>query len=81
MRDFFSKHGESIPNRETIHIPDNFLRQETYSFYKEFFQEVEGNNNFIRYACFTRLWKIEFNNVCVPKRSRMGVCSICDPLT
>ena len=27
MCDFFSKHGEGMPDRETIHIPDNFSRQ------------------------------------------------------
>ena len=26
MKDLFSKHGECMPNRETIHIPDNFSR-------------------------------------------------------
>lgn len=26
MKDFFSKHGECIPNNDTIHIPDNFSR-------------------------------------------------------
>ena len=26
MCDLFSKHGESIPNRETIHIPHKFSR-------------------------------------------------------
>ena len=30
MHDFFSKHGESMPNRETIHILDNFTRCEIY---------------------------------------------------
>ena len=69
-----------MPDRETIHIPYNFSRQEIYNLYKAFVQEAEGNKNFIIYAYFTRLWKIEFNNVCIPKRSRMGVCSICDSL-
>ena len=54
MRDFFSKHGESIPDKETIHIPDNFSRQEIYNFYEEFVQGAEGNNNFIRYAYFNK---------------------------
>ena len=27
MKDFFSKHGECIPNKDTIHIPDNFSRR------------------------------------------------------
>lgn len=26
MQDFFSKHGECFPNRDTIHIPNNFSR-------------------------------------------------------
>ena len=80
MRDFFFKHEESMPDRETIHIPDNFSSHEIYNLYKAFVQEAEGNNNFIKYAYFIRLWKIEFNNVCIPKRSRMGVCSICASL-
>ena len=80
MCDFFSKHGESMPDKETTHIPDNFSRHEIYKLYKAFVQEAKENNNFIRYAYFTRLWKIEFNNVCIPKRSRMGVCSICASL-
>ena len=67
-------------DRETIHILDNFSREEIYNLYKSFVQESEGNNILIRYAYFTRLWKIEFNNVHIPKRSRMGVCSICASL-
>ena len=69
-----------MPNRENIHIPNNFSRHEIYNLYKAFVQEAEGNNNFIRYAYFTRLWKIDFNNVCIPKRLRMGVCIICTSL-
>ena len=26
MKDLFSNHGECMPNKETIHIPDNFSR-------------------------------------------------------
>ena len=45
--DLFSKHGESMPDRETIHIPNSFSRQEIYNLYKAFVQEAEGNKNFI----------------------------------
>ena len=76
MCDFCSNHEECIPDRETIHILYNFSRHEIYNLYKAFVQEAEGNNNFIRYAYFTRPWKIEFTNVCIPERSRNGVCSI-----
>ena len=46
-----------MPNRETIHIPDNFTRQEIYNLYKEYVEGDEGNGNFIKYAYFTRVWK------------------------
>ena len=46
-----------MPNRETIHIPNNFTRQEIYNWYKEYIQGAEGNGNFIKYAYFTQLWE------------------------
>jgi hypothetical protein len=80
MRDFFSKHGECMPDRDTIHIPDNFSRREIYNLYKGYAEDVEGKDNFITYAYFTRIWKKQFNNVRIPKKSRMGICSICATL-
>ena len=80
MRDFFSMHGESMPKRETIHILDNFTQQEIYKLYKEYVQGDYGNDNFIKYAYFTRVWKNKFNNVHIPKRSRMGIYSTCASL-
>jgi hypothetical protein len=80
MRDLFSKHGECMLDRDTIHIPDNFSRREIYNLYKGYVEGVEGNSNFITYANFTRIWKKQFNNVCIPKKSRMGICSICATL-
>jgi hypothetical protein len=80
MRDFFSKHGECKPDRDTIHISNNFSRREIYNLYKEYAKGIEENGNFITYAYFTRIWKKQFNNVCIPKKTRMGVCSICATL-
>jgi hypothetical protein len=80
MRDFFSKHGECMPYRGTIHIPDNFSRREIYNLHKGYVEGVEGNGNFIIYAYFTRIWKKQFNNVCIPKKSMMDICSICATL-
>ena len=54
-----------------MHIPDNFSR-EIYNLYKEYVEGVEENGNFITYAYFTRIWKKQFNNVCIPNKSRMG---------
>jgi hypothetical protein len=43
MRDLFSKHGECMSDRDTIHIPDNFSRRKIYNLYKEYAEGVEGN--------------------------------------
>ena len=80
MKDFFSKHGECMPNRETIHIPDNFSRREIYNLYKEYAESAEGQGHFITYQYFVKLWKKEFNNVRIPKKTRMGICSTCASL-
>jgi hypothetical protein len=55
MCNLFSKHGECMPDRDTIHIPDNFSRREIYNLYKVYDEGVEGNGNFITYAYFTRM--------------------------
>jgi len=80
MHDFFSKHGESMPDKETIHILGNFTRQEIYNLYKDYAEGTEGNGSFIKYAYFTRIWKKEFNNVHIPKSTWMGVCCTCASL-
>jgi hypothetical protein len=77
MHDFFSKHGECMPDRDIIHIPNNFSRREIDKLYKGYVEGVEGNGNFITYAHFTRIWKKKFNNVCITKKSRMEICSTC----
>ena len=63
MHDLFSKHGESMLNRETIHIPDNFTRQEIYKLYKDYVQGGQRNGNFFTYGYFTRVWKKKFNKM------------------
>jgi hypothetical protein len=36
-----------MPDRDTIHIPDNLSKNEIYKLYKEYVESVEGNHNFI----------------------------------
>jgi len=62
-----------MENRDKIHIPDNFSRREIYNLYKESAEGVEGNGRFITYQYFVKMWKNEFNNVYIPKNTRMGV--------
>ena len=35
---------------------------------------------YIQYRHFNRLWRLQFNNVVIPRKVRMGVCSICATL-
>ena len=40
------------------------------------------SDNFTRrevyqYRHFNRLWRLQFNNVVIPRKVRMGVCSVC----
>ena len=69
-----------MPNKDTIHIPDNFSRREIYHFYRENAEGDKGVVNFITYSYFTRIWKNKFNNVRIPKKTRMGICSTCSSL-
>jgi hypothetical protein len=66
-----------MPDRDTIHIRNKFSRRKIYNLCKGYNEGVEGNGNIITYAYFTRIWKKQFNNVCIPKKSRMEICSIC----
>jgi len=77
MKGFFSKHGECIPNREIIHIPNNFSRLEIYNLYKEYAEGAKGHGRFIIYQYFVKIWKKEFNNVHIPKKTRIAICNTC----
>jgi hypothetical protein len=48
--------------------------------YKGYDVGVEGNDDFITYAYFTRMCKKQFNDVRIPKKSRMGIFTICATL-
>jgi len=80
MKNLFSKHGECMPNKDTIHIVDNFSRCEIYNLYREYVEGAQEDGNFITYSYVTRIWRNGFNNVCIPKKTRMGICSTCATL-
>ena len=35
---------------------------------------------YVQYRHFNRLWKLQFNNVVIPQKVRMGVCLVCASL-
>ena len=59
-------------------MSDNFTRHEVYQEYKDdmLLQDVP----YVHYRHFNRLWRLQFNNVIIPRKVRMGVCSVCASL-
>ncbi len=75
MQNYFRMHCEVMPTTGRLHLADNYTRDELYQIYKD---EMESLiEKFVSYSQFTRLWKMKFDNVVIPRKVRMGVCSIC----
>ena len=75
MQNYFRMHCEVMPTTGRLHLPDNYTRDELYQIYKdEMDSQVE---RYVSYSQFTRLWKMKFDNVLIPRKVRMGVCAIC----
>ena len=75
MENYFAMNAEVLPTSGKMHLMDNYTRYEVFTLYKE--DILESNENFASYSHFSRLWKNFFNNVKIPKKVRMGVCSVC----
>ena len=78
MENYFALNAEVLPTSEKMHLMDNYTRYEVFTLYKE--DILESNEKFASYSHFSRLWKNFFNNVKIPKKVRMGVCSVCENL-
>ncbi len=75
MRHYFRLHCEVMPTTGRLHLSDNYTRDELFQIYKD---EMESQGEkYVRYSQFTRLWKMKFDNVMIPRKVRMGVCALC----
>ena len=72
---YFALNAEALPTSRKMHLMDNYARYEVIMLYKE--DMLESNEQFASYNHFNRLWKNFYNNVKIPKKVRMGVCSVC----
>ena len=75
MQNYFRFHCEVMPTTGRLHLSDNYTRDELFQIYRDEMQS-RGEKN-IKYCQFTRLWKLHFDNVMIPRKVRMGVCSVC----
>ena len=78
MERYFSKQCDIMPTIGRLHLSDNFTCNEVYQAYKD--DMLLDDVHFIQYRHFNRLWRLQFNNVVIPRKVRMGVCSACTNL-
>ena len=75
MKIYFQFNCEVMPTTCRMHLSDNYTHREIYDFYR--LEMVVSTNKFVTYSQFTRLWRAWFRNVIIPRKVRMGYCSIC----
>ena len=75
MERYFRLNTDVMPTSGKLHLMDNYTRFEVYTLYKD--DMLDSCQQFTSYSHFTRLWKNFFNNVKIPRKIRMGVCSVC----
>ena len=75
LQNYFWLHCEVMPTTGRLHLLDSYIREELFHFYKDELQSK--GKRFIKYCQFTRLRKLKFDNVMIPRKVRMGVCALC----
>ena len=75
MEIYFSKQCDVMATIGRLHLLDNFTHREVYQAYKD--DMLLESVPYIQYRHFNHLWRSKFNNVVIPRKVRMGVCSIC----
>ena len=75
MKNYFKLNCEVMPTTGRLHLSDNYTRREVYDAYKSVM--LMSSDKYVTYSQFTRLWSSQFRNVVIPRKVRMGYCSIC----
>ena len=75
MKNYFKLNCEVLPTTGRLHLSDNYTRREVYGVYRS--DMLISSDRYVTYSQFTRLWSTQFTNVVIPRKVRMGYCSIC----
>ena len=75
MKTYFKFNCEIMPTTGRLHLSDNYTRREVYYSYRS--EMSNCGEKYVTYSQFTRLWSSHFSNVIIPRKVRMGYCSIC----
>ena len=75
MKNYFKLNCEVVSASGRLHLSDNYTRREVYDAYRS--DMLMTSDKYVTYSQFTRLWSTQFTNVVIPRKVRMGYCSIC----
>ena len=72
---YFSKQCDIMPPTWRLYLSNNIPCREVYQAYKDdMLLECLLD---VQYQHFNQSWRLQFNNVVIPRKVRMIVCSIC----
>ena len=77
MKNFFETHCESLPNKDIVHLPDNFSKFKVWNLYKSTYQILDRDSS-VSYRTWCKLWSRNFAHVKIPVVNRFSVCADCE---
>ena len=77
MKNFFETHCESLPNKDIVHLPDNYSKLEVWNLYKSTYETLDRDSS-IGYRRWCKLWSNNFSHVKIPVVNRFSVCADCE---
>ena len=75
MKNFFETHCESLPNKDIVHLPDNFSKFKVWNLYKSTYQILDRDSS-VSYRTWCKLWSRNFAHVKIPVVNRFSVVRI-----
>ena len=77
MKNFFQTHCESLPNKDIVHLPDNYSKLEVWNLYKSTYGTLDIDSK-VGYRRWCKLWSSNFSHVKIPVVNRFSVCADCE---
>jgi hypothetical protein len=77
LRDFFKTRVESLPNKNILHLPDNYTKWEICKLFNSQYGTRDETTK-VQYEAFTRIWRQNFPHVKIPPVSRFSACADCE---
>lgn len=78
LHEFFKTRVESLPNKNVLHLPDNYTKFEVWKIFQCTFGSKDETAKNITYRAFVKIWNEKFPNVKIPPVSRFSACADCE---